>query len=75
MIASLEQIASLEEAAKPLIKFLNENWHPHCRVIVTRIGAEVVEGVCTIQNTEFLHDLPAPSKSKSHAKTPKRKSM
>lgn len=33
------------EAAKPLIKYLNDNHHPHCSVIVTQTSAELLEGI------------------------------
>ncbi|WP_223497871.1 hypothetical protein [Serratia sp. JSRIV001] len=35
-----------EEAAKPLIKWLAENVHPHHTVIVTSTNAELLEGIC-----------------------------
>lgn len=38
---------SLEACARPLIEYLNDNHHPHCKVIVTTDNAEVVEGVKT----------------------------
>jgi len=36
-----------EEAARPLIKWMAENMHPHATVILTSTGAELVEGVCS----------------------------
>lgn len=44
------------EAAKPLIKFLAENGHPHMQAIVTSTDAELLEGVCTASTEEFLVD-------------------
>lgn len=35
------------KAAMPLIKYLAQNHHPHCTVIATSTGAELVEGLCT----------------------------
>jgi hypothetical protein len=34
------------EAAKPLIKFLNEKGHPHMTAIITCTSAELMEGLC-----------------------------
>lgn len=35
----------LREAAKPLWELLKEQYHPHCSVIVTSDGVELVEGL------------------------------
>jgi hypothetical protein len=56
MILNKEQIDSFEEAAKPLIKWLNENCHPHMTVVVETNGAELLEGVCNVQVHEFIKD-------------------
>lgn len=56
MILTSESIKELEEASKPLIKFLCDNCHPHVTVIVTPDGAEMVEGIATIKVTEFIKD-------------------
>ena len=45
-----------EEAAKPLIKYLCENHHPHMTVIVTPTGAKLVEGQMSIKCEEFIRD-------------------
>lgn len=45
-----------EEAAKPLIKFLNDNFHPHASVIVTTTSAEIVSAEMIIHTTEFVKD-------------------
>lgn len=49
-------MSKLEVAARPLIQYLNENHHPHTKVIVDPTSAEVVEGTMCIQNNEFLKD-------------------
>lgn len=41
----LKQGDDFKEAALPLIKWLAENKNPHAKVIVTSIGAELLEGV------------------------------
>lgn len=56
MILTKEQVAQFEEAAKPLIKFLCENFNPHTTVIVTPTGAEVLSGSASVQVTEFVKD-------------------
>ncbi|MFT2797525.1 hypothetical protein [Serratia sp. N21D137] len=45
-----------EEAAKPLIKWLAENVHPHHTVIVTSTNAELLEGSMSFPTDEFLKD-------------------
>ncbi|WP_419236610.1 hypothetical protein [Serratia fonticola] len=45
-----------EEAAKPLIKWLAENVHPHHTVIVTSNNAELLEGSMAFPTDEFLKD-------------------
>jgi hypothetical protein len=47
---------SFEEAAKPLIKWLNENANPHTKAIVETDGAELVSGEMNIICTEFIED-------------------
>jgi hypothetical protein len=50
-----EQKQAFIESAKPLIKYLAENHHPHTHVIVTATGAELSEGIIhTGEITEFL---------------------
>lgn len=52
----MDTIESLLEAAKPLIKWMNENCHPHhvCHVDHTRV--ELLEGKMTNATEEFLKD-------------------
>lgn len=56
MILTPDQRESLLEAAKPLIKWLNENCHPHCQVRVDCDSAELSEGIATAKTTEFVQD-------------------
>jgi len=47
----------LLEAAKPLMKLLCEDYHPHHTVILTGTSVEISEGVIGIPNhNEFLVD-------------------
>lgn len=56
MIISAEQQASMLEAAKPLIAWMNENCHPHCAARVDQNTIELTEGVATNRTDEFLRD-------------------
>jgi hypothetical protein len=52
-----EEQQAFKEAALPMIKWLCENVHPHHSVIVTPVGAELLEGqCCTGQITDYLKD-------------------
>ena len=37
-----------ERAAKPLIRFLHRNYHPHVAAYVDSCSAELLEGVCVV---------------------------
>ena len=50
-----ERIAFMD-AAKPLIKWLNDNCHPHCVAIVDCNTVEVFEGIAVGQTDEFIRD-------------------
>jgi hypothetical protein len=45
MIISLEQLSSFSTSAQPLIQWLKDNCHPHCKAIVDSERAELVEGI------------------------------
>lgn len=51
---SKEKQESFEAVAKPLIKWLAENVHPHHTVIVTSTHAELLEGEIVVETEEFL---------------------
>lgn len=51
-----EQTKQFEEAVKPLIKFLSENFNPHVKVIVENNNAEIVEGVYNLRLDKFIND-------------------
>lgn len=42
------------EKAKPLIKWMVDNCHPHCECIVNQTDITLVEGVARNQTFEFL---------------------
>lgn len=49
--------ATFEAAARPLIKWLCENGHPHHTIIVTPTNAELLEGeITTGQVLDYLQD-------------------
>ena len=56
MTLTKEQQASLLEAAKPLIRWLNENCHPHCSAVVDNDSVELAEAICRNITPEFLKD-------------------
>lgn len=56
MIITPAQQQSLKEASLPLIKWLNENCHPHVTVIVTPDSYELKEGVSFEKVRDFIQD-------------------
>ena len=56
MIITYDKIKELEEASKPLMKFLAENFHPHVIVIVDSNSAEILEGSATVKCDDFVKD-------------------
>jgi hypothetical protein len=54
MILTPEQRKEMLEAAKPLIKWLNENCHPHCEATVDHNTVVLTEGVACQRTDEFL---------------------
>ena len=56
MILKEEQTYEFEKLTKPLIKWLNENCHPHTTVIIDYDSAELSEGICAIRTKEFIRD-------------------
>jgi hypothetical protein len=47
MTINEQQRQAMLEAAKPLIKWMGENCHPHCTAMVTQTEVELVEGVAS----------------------------
>jgi hypothetical protein len=44
------------EAAKPLLKWINEECHPHCTVIVRNDMVVLSEDVAVVPTAEFVKD-------------------
>jgi len=42
------QLQEILEVARPLMDWLKENTHPHCKVIVDSEFAELVEGIAGV---------------------------
>jgi len=50
-------LQELNESAMPLIEFMNKNYHPHVKCIVTPTGVELLEGLMSNQNIyDFTKD-------------------
>jgi hypothetical protein len=56
MVLTPEQVTAFGEAAKPLIKFMAENFHPHTHAVVDSDSASLHEASCRVKNTEFIKD-------------------
>lgn len=51
-----EKMLEFEETAKPMVKWLNENMHPHVQVIITPTGATLLETKTFIPVEEYIKD-------------------
>jgi len=40
-----KQIKEFEELVRPVIQFLDKNFHPHVKIIIENDHAEIVEGI------------------------------
>ena len=49
-------VKEFEEASKPLVKFLNDNCHPHVVVIVETNGAKLSEDLAYVKIEEYIKD-------------------
>ncbi len=56
MTITKQQQEQMLEAAKPLIKWMNENCHPHCAANVDHNTVELTEGIAMQRTDEFLRD-------------------
>lgn len=45
-----------EELARPLVKWLNENYHPHVVVHIEPTGAQLYEGIIGVPVMDFIKD-------------------
>ena len=51
-----EQRQEFKELTDPLIKYLNDNHHPHMKIIIDPSSAEIVEGVNCHRTEEHWRD-------------------
>jgi hypothetical protein len=56
VILTEQQRHDFEMAARPLIKWLNENCHPHVVAIVDPGFAALNEGICGVPVTDYIKD-------------------
>jgi len=51
-----QAIAEFNELARPLIKWIAENKHPHTQIIIDATSAVLWEGIWSLSTEEFLID-------------------
>lgn len=56
MILTKEQIDEIAKLSEPLVKFMNDNIHPHVQIIVEPNGVHVYEGIAGVPITKFIKD-------------------
>jgi len=54
MILSIQQINELDKLADPLVKWINDNCHPNCKIIIEPGRIEVLEVICSFFNEKHL---------------------
>ena len=50
-----DEQAEFENKVRPLIEWMN-NFHPHMQLVITNMGAEMLEGVRGFVTEEYLRD-------------------
>lgn len=53
---SKEQMEEFEKLARPLIEWLNNNYHPHVEATITPVSAEISEGIVFIPVKDYIKD-------------------
>jgi len=56
MILTKKQQKKFEALAKPMMKFLCKNFHPHVTVIIEPTSAEILSGSASIVTHKFVRD-------------------
>jgi hypothetical protein len=56
MILNDEQQKKLEELSRPVIEWLNDNFHPHVAVVITPASTELCEGVFYCPIDDYVKD-------------------
>lgn len=54
MIYTKETMKSFKEIVEPVMKWLNENCHPHTSIVIGSDIAELMEGQITHHTEQFL---------------------
>lgn len=52
----MEEFNGFEEAVRPLIEWMNNNTHPHTKIIIDHTSAEIVEGAKFLQTLDYVSD-------------------
>ena len=54
----IDRLSNIEEGlelySKPLIKLLNDEHNPHCRIVITTTSAVITQGIKAFSTTEFI---------------------
>lgn len=53
---SKKKTEELKKLANPLIKYLNDNYHPHSYILITPTSVEVIESILMSYTEEFIND-------------------
>ena len=56
MILNEQQRGEFEEVTRPVMKWLNDNCHPHVSVVVEPTSAELSEGIAAVRTNDYIHD-------------------
>jgi hypothetical protein len=56
LVLTKKQQHEFAKAARPLIKFLNDNCHPYVCVVVDVDSAQIFEGVARFVTEDYLRD-------------------
>ena len=56
MILKDKQCKDFEEAMRPLIKYMNENFHPHTKIVIDSGRAELYESVNCFRTIDYIKD-------------------
>ena len=56
MILNEKQKREFEAVSRPLIKWLNDNCHPHVSVIIDSSHAELLEGAVAFRTEDYWKD-------------------
>ena len=51
-----EQQENFKNIVRPVIEFLNNNSHPHTKIIITSTSAELYEGILSLETLDYIKD-------------------